>query len=536
MRTIGILLLLLAIGATATWTTPASGQDKKAQEKKRKGKLTISKETTFVTAPLDKQGHVDYVTALNERMRQGVTPENNANVLIWQALGPHPERATMPAEFFRWLGIPAPPERGDYFIDLNDYLKEHTKIDPGKQTDAFWERFERASRRPWKADDEPHLAGWLKANEKPLAVAVEASKRTHYFSPLVPHQREKGLTSSLLPSVQRCRGLASALAARAMLRVGQGKEDEAWHDLLACHRLARLIAHGGTLIEFLVGVSLDGIASQADLAFLAGTKPDAKYIKGYLHDLQNLPPFPAVADRVDLAERFTLLEIITLIDRHGLRALEGLAGNQLKDLADVAERALRDVDWDPALKNANRWYDRLAADLREKDPGARRKKMRQFDTDVRALKAETSDLETLVLLLDEKGNAQERGKRLGDVLITMLIPAVHKVQEAADRAQQIRDNLTVAFALEEYRKERGGYPKTLDALAPDYLQSVPGDLFSGKALIYRPAFPKTVGFANGYLLYSVGVNGKDEGGRTYGDQPPGDDLPVRMPLPELRRP
>ena len=79
-------------------------------------------------------------------------------------------------------------------------------------------------------------------------------------------------------------------------------------------------------------------------------------------------------------------------------------------------------------------------------------------------------------------------------------------------------------------------PEELDALAPDYLKRVPGDLFSGKALIYRPAFPKTVGFANGYLLYSVGVNGKDEGGRTYGENPPGDDLPVRMPLPELRRP
>jgi hypothetical protein len=367
-------------------------------------------------------------------------------------------------------------------------------------------------------------------------VAVEASKRTHYFSPLVPHQREKGLTSSLLPSVQRCRGIASALAARAMLRAGQGKDDEAWQDLLACHRLARLIARGGTLIEFLVGVAVDAIASQADLAFLAGTRPDAKRIKGYLRDLQNLPPFPAVADRVDLAERFTLLEVITLIDRHGIRALEGLAGNQLKDLADVAERALRDVDWDPALKNANRWYDRLAAALREKDRGVRQKKMHQCETDLKALKAETSDLETLVLLLDEKQTAQERGKRLGDVLITLLLPAVQKVQEAADRAQQIQANLTVAFALEEYRKERGGYPKTLDALESDYLKRVPGDLFSGKALIYRPAFPKTVGFANGYLLYSVGVNGKDEGGRTYGDQPPGDDLPVRMPLPELRRP
>jgi hypothetical protein len=39
----------------------------------------------------------------------------------------------------------------------------------------------------------------------------------------------------------------------------------------------------------------------------------------------------------------------------------------------------------------------------------------------------------------------------------------------------------------------------------------------------------------GYLLYSVGVNGKDDGGRQFDDDPPGDDLSVRMPLPELKR-
>ena len=48
-----------------------------------------------------------------------------------------------------------------------------------------------------------------------------------------------------------------------------------------------------------------------------------------------------------------------------------------------------------------------------------------------------------------------------------------------------------------------------------------------QAMIYRPA-------EKGYLLYSVGVNGLDDGGRSYGDDPPGDDLVVRMPQPALR--
>src|SRR5262245_33592389 len=55
-----------------------------------KGKFTISKETTYVTGPLDKDGYIDYAAALNERLGQGVTPENNANVLLWRAMGLQP--------------------------------------------------------------------------------------------------------------------------------------------------------------------------------------------------------------------------------------------------------------------------------------------------------------------------------------------------------------------------------------------------------------------------------------------------------------
>ena len=79
-----------------------------------------------------------------------------------------------------------------------------------------------------------------------------------------------------------------------------------------------------------------------------------------------------------------------------------------------------------------------------------------------------------------------------------------------------------------YRADTGRYPARLAELAPKYLAAVPDDLFAGKPLVYRPS-------EAGYLLYSVGINGKDDGGRWTDDDPPGDDLRVRMPLPELKR-
>ena len=72
-----------------------------------------------------------------------------------------------------------------------------------------------------------------------------------------------------------------------------------------------------------------------------------------------------------------------------------------------------------------------------------------------------------------------------------------------------------------YLVEKGGSDLHLTAGCPQ-------DRFSGKALIYRPA-------VKGYLLYSVGPNGKDEGGQGYGDMPPGDDQSVRMPPSQPRK-
>jgi hypothetical protein len=533
MKTVSTSFLVLGLLAAAGWgdtATAADAKDKGA-DKKPKKRFTVSTETTYATKPIDKDGYIDYATALNERLSKGVTPANNANVLIWKALGPHPEGATMPPEFFKWLGVPQPPEKGDYFIDLGRYARESLKIEPGKVTEIF-EQQGRATQKPWKASDYPAIASWLKANEKPLAVAIQATRRSHYFNPLTPRRTEKGsqgLIAALLPAVQKCRELATALTGRAMLRLAQGDSEGAWQDLLACHRLGRLVGRGGTLIEALVGIAIDSIASRGDLVWLDRAKPDAKRIEKCLDELRKLPPLAPVAEKVDLAERFLLLETVQMVDRHGIRYLEGLANGGGKPVNPFVDKALKDVQWDPALRNMNRWYDHLVAAMRVKDRAEREKKLEQIDKELRELKVKVTDPANLANLLPGgKTTAATRGKLIGDILIALMMPAVRKVQQADDRGRQIQDNLTVAFALAWYQRDHGRYPEKLEALAPKYLAKVPSDRFSGKALIYRPA-------DKGYLLYSVGVNGKDEGGRSFGDMPPGDDLPVRMPQPEPRK-
>ena len=103
-----------------------------------------------------------------------------------------------------------------------------------------------------------------------------------------------------------------------------------------------------------------------------------------------------------------------------------------------------------------------------------------------------------------------------------MLPAVPQARSAEDGAAQMGRSLRVAFALAAYRSDHGGYPEALDQLLPKYSREIPDDLFSGKALIYRPS-------QDGYLLYSVGFNGKDDSGRWYDDEPAGDDPSIPMP-------
>jgi len=312
------------------------------------------------------------------------------------------------------------------------------------------------------------------------------------------------------------------LCCRAMLRVNEGHINEAWEDLLAGHRLCRLVTRGCSLLEAYAGIRNERMVSQADVAYLAHAKLSAAQLQVCLRNLQELPPATSVADHAELGERITMLDALVQVARHGTPDLDKIdtAANQN---ADTNTRLFTwSINWDPALRQANQLYDQCAAACRLTERDARQRALE----DIHLAKYQMS-----VRFLDT-GNAvkswisaSNRGKTIGGIVIGILFPAFEKVLEAEDRSEQTEHNLHVAFVLAAYHYDHGRYPATLEDLAPKYLEKIPNDLFSGQPLTYKPD-------ANGYLLYSVGPNGIDDDGRGYDDEPRGDDLSVRMPVPE----
>jgi hypothetical protein len=529
--------------------TTAPGEEGDKEAKPRKPKFTVSKETTYVTGPLTPGGYINYAAALNKRLSQGVTPQNNANVLFWKAVGPRPEGKPVPLEFFKLLEIDPPPERGDYFTGLYGYLRERFKGDPGKQDLEISDLMDRVSERPWTAGRYPLVAAYLKENAKPLALIVEGTKRSHYFSPFLVNGGGR-LIDARLPGVSKCREFASALTTRALLHLGEGRYDDAWQDLLACHWLGRLVSKGSMLIDELVAIAIDSLASGADLVYLDRAKLNAKQIMDRLKALRALPPMAPLAEHLNFGERLYHLDNLLRFARNDIRTVNSfVVGVPAKATDPLLDRFLKGMDWDPALRTINRLYNRLAAAMRLEDRAARQKALEQIDSDIRTLKEEmleraarelkarkakvgnvkeaSNDLLATTLLRAE-ANPEARAKTFANMLTWMSMPPGTTMQQASDRVQQTQRNLWVAFALAAYKADRGRYPPKLEALAPKYLPQIPPDLFSGKPLLYQPS-------EKGYLLYSVGVNGRDDQGRYYDDDPPGDDLVVRMPLPEPRR-
>lgn len=86
----------------------------------------------------------------------------------------------------------------------------------------------------------------------------------------------------------------------------------------------------------------------------------------------------------------------------------------------------------------------------------------------------------------------------------------------------LRDAALVSIALELFRRRHEGWPERLEELVPAFLPALPLDQFDGQPLRYRLVDGKP-------LLYSIGEDRDDDGGRRHTDRKRGGDWILREP-------
>jgi hypothetical protein len=120
-------------------------------------------------------------------------------------------------------------------------------------------------------------------------------------------------------------------------------------------------------------------------------------------------------------------------------------------------------------------------------------------------------------IYDEAGSKVERppltvgarGQLWGELVLYIELSRPGGMIRLEDWANENLQIQQIACALAAYRLEQGTYPDTLEALVPNWFNSVPVDATNGLPLVYRRD-------GEGYVLYSLGLNGTDDEGSNYG--------------------
>lgn len=444
--------------------------------------IRISRETTFLTEPLGPDGYVDYRAALENAASRGVTPDNNAAVLIWQAVGPSTVVRHHESEYFKLLKIDPPPVSGPYFRPVSAFRIKPLppNLSPGQPdpNNPQWQLY-KASSRPWSKQEFPAVAAWLKANSASLQQARKASLRSQYFSPLgfaADGMPDDGLFFAPTPLTDALVNLQYLVLADAMLDVDEGRLDDAWDDALTCRRLARLITSGKVPVDYRVGQWFAEGSVEIDLAILGSDRLTAEQLRRFNRQFSDWPQLPGCGAAIQSGRLMFLADWVTFA-----------RFNRAPPMIDISLAKMRvwnpdtHVDWNAALRLTNSWFDRVEKAVAISSPIDRRRAMAALSAEMQEANRAITDVP-----YNPFANPDSAASRLSvNMLATTIFPNLATFTDAEDEYLERVDMCRLAFALAEYRMDRGQYPATLAALAPHYIKSIPQDRFSGAEFQYR---------------------------------------------------
>jgi hypothetical protein len=320
---------------------------------------------------------------------------------------------------------------------------------------------------------------------------------------------------------------AEALAIRCRLHLGEGRHAEACRDAVMAVQLAQAQLQSRVYDNFYhVARASEWSLASMEVVFeeVPLTSVEARRMLAELGDVDSLP---TLADCIGPAERCSVMATIPLLAKYGL-------STDWRDLDDVSllTLSLRSqfesfatpciVDWETVAASATRYSDALerAAAV----PGSIERKQaieklippnRGTFFEGRYAELQRAAEKNAVLLFDPISCRRLLTRRVAEQVIEG--QAFEFYFDDCDRGTYesicwSRRVIRIGLALAAYRHDHGKFPETPEKIAPDYLKSVPLDPSTNMPLCYRRN-------GAGYLLYSVGRNGRDDGGAGHVEDP-----------------
>ncbi len=465
--------------------------------------LEIGPDTTVIDGPLNPDGTINYLAYLNKKLSEGVTPENNFAVDVAMVMSEESWQSdALREKALRELGLFPPTTGHSVFVRFGEYLGKNVD---DLTNDPDWQKAADATRHPWSADEYPDVKRWLDNQANVLDRISLGVSKIHFAMPLnVVDGELEGLDNIPLPWLGTLRSLARAYTARAQFRVGAGDLCGAWEDVRDAHKMACLLENEPVSLSWLVAESVHEMGWQVVESIASSEHLTSMQAKTMLADLQSLRPFSSFVDTYDLQVRMSMLDTVC-------RCANGQKVDSVLSEAVCSMMASDQFDLNAALRMSNLWIDRFVAASGQGDFSAR-------DA---ALHATADSLEEQVrLALQLYGEGDEEAVRLlgpqiaesNKYTVATMYRVVYLMRASPENLHHYqaeednrRELLPAVLAIGGYHAEHGEFPPNLNALVPEYLDSLPTDFATGELPVYRVEEGAAV-------VYSFGTNLKDDGG------------------------
>jgi hypothetical protein len=300
------------------------------------------------------------------------------------------------------------------------------------------------------------------------------------------------LLEARLPMLAPLRQLTKTALIQGKQLELDGKLEQAHEIYLDTLAGGAVTGQGPTLIENLVGIAMQGIATGALLDSFSGAAADQIDFVGLAQRLNEGIAAPRPFAESVQFERAMAMDVLQrvydydadagryYVSPEGLEyanSVFGMVGGDVPDGAAL-EAALGGRGYENTVRDLNDYYDRLTNAVAAPFPQAR---------------------EGLAELEAEIANPEYRAR---NPIVGNLAPALSRAHTLSTRSESSRRATALVTNIMAYRQEHGSLPESLDAFGD---RGFLVDPFTNRRFVYRRE-------GDGFKLYSAGPNGADDGG------------------------
>lgn len=387
---------------------------------------------------------------------------------------PPPPNLKEPVDYVSWIN--------KQYGDVRDNAANGYKraVDAFVDDEAVGKDLKDKPFREWGESDKTAAKAWIEKNRAALDAFLAATEQGGCYFELAP--AGSPMLEVTLPELGGLRKIARLVHYEGLFSASAGEMETATRNAVALLRASAHLQTQPFVISYLVGISLEASGQDllAQIPVLAAEKADCAALLKRVRTAN--PPIRRPTRQFEV-ERLTFLDCAQryALDTDGDGKIDRIAAAPVIDAQNGFALAAPKT-FEEMLADAKPLYDRLVA-LASESPATVKAAGEKIVADARA------------------GGAS---------LQAVLLPNLGRVVELHHRAVAVRNGTRLLLCVHAFKQKNGRWPNDLKEALSGESAAILKDPFSGKDFVYKLTGGQP-------LLYSVGHDGKDDGGKRAAD-------------------